>query len=53
MDLDVFVGNSGDVGVGEEEEHKSEEDGKGAIEAEIDEDNFPLREFLCLSTGGK
>ena len=48
-----MCGKHGDVGEGDEDEHKSEEDGKVKNEAESDEDNLPLTQVFRLSTGGK
>ena len=43
MEFQKYAQKSGDVGKGEK--HKSEEDGKGENEVEIDKDNFTLIQF--------
>ena len=48
-----MCGKHGDVGEGDGDEQKSEEDGKVKNEAESDEDNLPLTQFFCLSIDSK
>ena len=48
-----MCGKCGDLGEGQEEEYKSEEDRKGKNKPESDEDKIPLNQIFRLSTGGK